>query len=88
MVRPGRAAARISRPLLACICERDTLAPAARSSELVSKAPLAEIKRYPYGHFDIYVGNPFEQVVEDQVGFLQRHLLPQRSALTEAVGAS
>jgi hypothetical protein len=55
---------------------------------LVSKAPLAEIKRYPYGHFDIYVGDPFEQVVADQVGFLQRHLLPQRSALTEAVGAS
>ena len=81
--RPGREAVRISCPLLACICERDALAPAARSTELVSKAPLAEIKRYPYGHFDIYVGDPFEQVVADQVGFLQRHLLPQRAAPQE-----
>jgi fermentation-respiration switch protein FrsA (DUF1100 family) len=81
--RPGREAARISCPLLACVCERDALAPATRSTELVSKAPLAEIKRYPYGHFDIYVGDPFEQVVADQVGFLRRHLLTQRAAPKE-----
>jgi hypothetical protein len=31
---------------------------------------------YPNGHFDIYVGEPFERVVADQVEFLQRHVPP------------
>jgi fermentation-respiration switch protein FrsA (DUF1100 family) len=82
--RPGRAAARISCPVLACICEKDALAPAGRSAELVSKAPLAEITRYPYGHFDIYVGDPFEHVIADEIEFLQRHLVTPRPAVKEA----
>ena len=40
-----------------------------------SKAPRAEVKRYPIGHFDIYVGEAFERAVADQADFLQRHLL-------------
>jgi dienelactone hydrolase len=82
--RPGRHAANISCPVLVSICEKDALAPAKRSAELASRAPLAEIRRYPYGHFDIYVGDPFEQVIADEIEFLQRHLVAPRPAVKEA----
>ena len=74
--RPGRAAARMRCPALFCICDKDTVAPADRSDRLVSAAPRGEIKRYPIGHFEIYLGAPFEQAVVDQTEFLTRHLRP------------
>jgi len=73
--RPGRAAARVSCPILFCICERDSLAPAAPALRYAQKAPRAEIKRYPIGHFDIYTGQAFELAVADQIDFLDRHLV-------------
>jgi dienelactone hydrolase len=72
--RPGRLAPRIGCPILFCLCDGDSLAPAKRSAKLAAKAPRAEIKRYPLGHFEIYVGEPFEQAVADQTEFLVRHL--------------
>ena len=75
LYRPGRQTARITCPVLVCACEGDALAPATRTAALASKAPRAEVKRYPFGHFDIYVGEPFEQAVGDQAAFLKRHLL-------------
>ena len=39
-----------------------------------ARAPRAELRRYPIGHFEIYVGEPFERAVADQVDFLMRHL--------------
>jgi uncharacterized protein len=44
--------------------------------QLTERAPLADVRVYPYGHFDIYSGAPFERVVADQVEFLSRVLLP------------
>jgi hypothetical protein len=38
---------------------------------------LAEARRYPIGHFEPYLGAPFERSVADQVDFLQRHLAPE-----------
>ena len=35
---------------------------------------LAEIKRYPVGHFDIYEGEDFERAVSHQIAFFKRHL--------------
>jgi dienelactone hydrolase len=72
--RPGRMTPRIGCPVLFCLCDNDSLAPAKRSATLAAKAPRAEIKRYPVGHFEIYVGEPFEQAVADQTEFLVRHL--------------
>jgi dienelactone hydrolase len=74
--RPGRLAAKVSCPALFCVCDTDMLAPAETTVKLVTAAPRGEITRYPVGHFDIYVGEPFEQVVADQTEFLVRHLLP------------
>jgi fermentation-respiration switch protein FrsA (DUF1100 family) len=80
--RPGRRASFISCPLLGCVCDEDSLTPADRTVALLSKAPLAEIKRYPIGHFEIYVGQWWERAVADQTEFLSRHLLKQEPSLT------
>jgi pimeloyl-ACP methyl ester carboxylesterase len=80
--RPGRRAPLISCPLLGCVCDKDSLAPPDRTVALLSKAPLAEIKRYPIGHFEIYVGEWWERAVADQTEFLSRHLLKREPSLT------
>ncbi len=74
--RPGLAAARLHSPALFCLTDGDTVAPAGRSAALAGRAPRGEIKHYPVGHFDIYLGAPWEQAVADQTEFLTRHLLP------------
>ncbi len=40
---------------------------------------LAEIIRYPTGHFGIYLGSNFEKSVSDQLEFFTRHLRPLSS---------
>ena len=72
--RPGRAAAQLSAPILFCVCEQDTVAPAAATLTHAARAPHAEIRRYACGHFEIYVGEPFERAVSDQTDFLTRTL--------------
>jgi dienelactone hydrolase len=57
--RPGRLADNVSCPALFCLCDTDSLAPAGQSAKLVARAPRAEVKRYPVGHFDIYIGEPW-----------------------------
>lgn len=71
---PGRRAAKIQSPVLFCVCENDTVAPAEATLRHARKAPRAEIKWYPEGHFDIYVGAAFEKVVAEQIAFLQHHV--------------
>lgn len=72
--RPGRAARKVRVPILFNVCDRDSVAPAGPTLRHAAKAPRGEIRRYPVGHFDIYSGPAFEQVVSDQVDFLRRHL--------------
>lgn len=71
---PGRSAPRIQAPVLFCVCDPDSVAPAKRTLHHARRAPHQEIKRYAYGHFEIYVGKAFEQVVDDQLDFLKRHV--------------
>ena len=71
---PGRSAADVRCPILFCICETDSVAPASAAQRHARTAPHAEIQRYPIGHFDIYVGAAFERAVTDQLAFLQRHV--------------
>ena len=71
---PGRRAKEISAPIFFAICETDTVAPAKAAEKHAAKAPRGEVKVYPFGHFDIYVGEPFEQAVADYLDFLQRHV--------------
>lgn len=67
--RPGRMASRLKMPLLMCVCDDDATTPVAPAVKTAERAPRAELRRYPYGHFDIY-HDP--QVKADQVAFLQR----------------
>src|SRR5437667_265384 len=50
------------------------VAAAATALRYAATAPRGEVKRYPVGHFDIYLGEPFEHAVRDQTEFLVRHL--------------
>jgi hypothetical protein len=71
---PGRQAHRIRCPILFCVCDDDTVAPAKATLRHAAKAPRGEIRRYPAGHFDIYLGELFERVINDQLAFLRTHV--------------
>jgi fermentation-respiration switch protein FrsA (DUF1100 family) len=78
---PGRAARRLSAPLLVCVADGDDVIPVGPALELARRG---ELRRYRYGHFAMYYGDGFDEVVRDQVDFLRRHLLdePARGART------
>jgi len=72
--RPGRSVKRVRPPILFCVTNEDSVTPTAETLAYARTAPRGEVKRYDAGHFDIYLGEPFEAVVADQVEFLTRHL--------------
>jgi dienelactone hydrolase len=78
--RPGRAAKKINFPILFCVSNTDTVTPPTQTLRYARTAPWGEIKRYDAGHFDFYIGEPFEALVRDQVEFLTRHLHPAQTA--------
>ncbi|MDD3764859.1 MAG: alpha/beta hydrolase [Nevskiales bacterium] len=77
LYRPVARASALSCPTLIGICTQDSVAPTSAAEETARRigAP-AEVKRYDIGHFDIYVGDGFEQAVGDQVAFFTRVLRP------------
>lgn len=72
--RPGRRAARIACPLLVQIADRDLDTPPAPAAKAARLAPKCEARHYDCGHFDVYNPPWFDQVVSDQIEFLERHL--------------
>ena len=72
--RPGRLAAKVPCPILFCVCESDSVAPSGPTRRYAAMAPRGEVKLYPEGHFEIYVGDAFERVIADQLEFLSRRL--------------
>lgn len=74
--RPGRRAKDVRCPILFVVCETDSVAPAKATLRYARTAPHGEIKTYEAGHFEIYLGEAFEQVVADQVEFLTRTVPP------------
>jgi uncharacterized protein len=81
LYRPGLQADRLPCPILVQIADRDAIAPPAAAQEAAWKATgRAEVRTYPFGHFELYVGAPFEQAVSDQLHFLGRHLSAARTA--------
>ncbi len=71
---PGRRARRIRRPTLVALCEHDTVAPVRTARRQLRRSPYVELRSYPVGHFEVYLGPPFERAVEDYVEFLARHV--------------
>lgn len=68
--RPGRALARSSTPTLLCVCDNDAAAPAKATRRHAQGLAHVQVRNYPCDHFDIYLGDPFEQAVGDQIRFL------------------
>lgn len=83
MYRPGRSARKVMAPILFCICDTDAVAPPETAAGYAATAPRGEVKRYPVGHFDIYLGEPFERAVADQTEFLVRHLGVEQPVMRE-----
>jgi uncharacterized protein len=67
-------------PILVQIADRDAVAPpaAARAAAWRAKGRV-EVRDYPCGHFDLYLGEWRERVIADQLHFLRRHLAPSET---------
>jgi dienelactone hydrolase len=81
--RPGESLARTGCPVLMCVCEKDTVAPAKAALAYAEAAPHTQVRRYPVGHFDIYFDEAFEEASTEQCAFLLKHLAtdaPQATA--------
>ena len=50
------------------------MTPPGPARKVAERAPRGELIEYEGGHFDVYVGEPFERAVGDQIAFLRRHL--------------
>jgi dienelactone hydrolase len=74
LYRPGRAAARIQAPVLVAVGDEDETTPPEPAAKVAAAAPRGELVRYPVGHFDVYLGEPFERAIADQLEFLGRHV--------------
>lgn len=78
--RPGRVAKKVTIPILFCVSTTDSVTPPAQTLRYAQTAPEGEIKSYDAGHFDFYLGDPFEELVRDQTEFLTRQLDPVSAA--------
>lgn len=86
--RPATKAAKITVPILFCVCDDDDVTPPGPILKAAVAAPRGELKRYPLGHWGIYLGEPWETAVADQTEFLVRHLKPARPASSAREPAS
>lgn len=73
--RPGKRSERLGMPLLVCVADADRITPPRPAVRAAERAPRGELRRYPGGHFALYLGDMFEQVVTDQVNFLGKHVI-------------
>ena len=75
LYRPGLKADRLPCPILVQLADDDAVVPTRPAQDAAWRATgRAEVRTYPIGHFDIYVGHWFEKAVADQLHFLRRHL--------------
>jgi fermentation-respiration switch protein FrsA (DUF1100 family) len=73
--RAIKVADRVSAPVLVIAADRDTVVPPVTARKVVWQMPgRGELRTYPCGHFDLYVGEYFERGVADMLAFLTRHL--------------
>jgi pimeloyl-ACP methyl ester carboxylesterase len=61
-------------PILYCIAEGDDVTPPALGKRAAERAPFGELRTYPGGHFDPFLGETLERMAADQLDFLARHL--------------
>ena len=59
--RPYAKFSQVRCPVLVSVCDRDQTTPPEPAARAAERAPNAELIRYDLGHFEIYVGAPFER---------------------------
>ena len=69
---PGRKVKGIRTPVLAAVCDRDTVAPSRTATRQLARSSAIEVRHHDVGHFEIYLGEPFEAAVADYLEFLDR----------------
>ena len=75
--RPNLMVPRLPCPALFCIATADAVVPPSAMEDGARRGGAnVEIRRYPVGHFDIYVPPAFDDVIADQVEFFTRVLKP------------
>jgi poly(3-hydroxyalkanoate) synthetase len=67
-------------PAFVLLAEGDTLIPANSVERFAAKMTRAEVLRLPLGHFDVYVGEAFEETARREADFLEKHLHAKQSA--------
>jgi len=72
--RPISLAHKVNCPALVLFAEKDLYIPASAVEKAAARMSQAEAISLPLGHFDVYVGDAFEKVVEHEAGFLEKHL--------------
>src|SRR4051812_46554081 len=82
--RPTAKVARVRCPMFFAIADADAITPPDLTEKAAAKAPRAEVRHYPGGHFDVYVGELFERVAGDEAEFLAHHLAPVAQASSTA----
>lgn len=68
--RPVTKAPLLRMPLLVTVADRDETVPPGPAAVMGAAAPDGTVIRYPVGHFEIYVGAPFETTIADQLAWL------------------
>jgi hypothetical protein len=81
-IRPVTKAERIGAPLWVGLGERDITVSEKAVARLATRAPRGELHRYPYDHFDAFVGDGPQRVAADQAAFLERTVLAAEPAAT------
>jgi pimeloyl-ACP methyl ester carboxylesterase len=67
-------AERLRMPLLVCVADDDLEVSPEFAAWVAMRAPRGEVRRYPVGHFDVYVEPLRSRVIADQIAFLRRNL--------------
>lgn len=71
---PGKYAERVKCPIFYAVCENDIVAPAKKTLYYANKSKNATIKKYPCGHFDIYLGENFQRVILDYIDYFKNNI--------------
>jgi fermentation-respiration switch protein FrsA (DUF1100 family) len=67
-------AERLTMPVLMCLGDHDLQASSRYAARIASGMPNVQIRRYPVGHFDVYLDPLFDEISTTQADFLREHL--------------
>jgi pimeloyl-ACP methyl ester carboxylesterase len=73
--RPTKYAPRAQCPALVIAAERDSLIPIASVERMANRIPQATFMRLPLSHFEVYLGDGFDTVVNAEADFFASQLL-------------